>query len=148
MSELKTKPTSQDPTEFLNAVESDEKRRDSFTILELMQRISGEPPVMWGPSIVGFGSYHYKSERSRQEGDWPLIGFSPRKQDLTLYVMAGNQDNHDLLARLGKHKSSVGCLYVKRLADVDLDVLATLIEASYASMQQTNATDGQPRLVS
>jgi len=138
MSELKTKPTSQDPTEFLSAVEPEEKRRDGFTLLELMAKITGEKPVMWGPSIVGFGSYHYKSERSRQEGDWPLVGFSPRKQNLTLYIMAGNQDNQEVLARLGKHKTSVGCLYVKRLSDVDLDALTTLIEASYTYMKQTN----------
>jgi hypothetical protein len=137
MSELKTKPTSQDPRELLSAVEPEEKRRDSFTLLALMERITGEQAVMWGPSIVGFGSYHYKSERSRQEGDWPLVGFSPRKQNLTLYVMAGNQDNQDLLARLGKHKTSVGCLYVKRLSDVDLDVLTALIETSFAYMRRT-----------
>jgi hypothetical protein len=132
MSDLKTKPTSQDPTEFLNSIEPEEKRRDGSTLLEMMARITGEQAVMWGPSIVGFGSYHYKSERSRQEGDWPLVGFSPRKQNLTLYIMAGNQDNHEALARLGKHKTSGGCLYLKRLSDVDHTVLSSLIEASYA----------------
>ena len=137
MSDLKTKPTSQDAREFLSTIEPEEKRRDSSTLLELMQKITGEKAVMWGPSIVGFGSYHYKSERSRQEGDWPLIGFSPRKQNLTLYIMAGNQDNRDLLERLGKHKSSVGCLYVKRLSDVDLEVLTTLIEESFKYMKET-----------
>ena len=139
MSELKTKPTSQDPRDFLSTVEPEEKRRDGLTLLELMEKITGEKPVMWGPSIVGFGSYHYKSERSRQEGDWPLVGFSPRKQNLTLYIMAGNQDNQEVLARLGKHTTSVGCLYVKRLADVDLDALTTLIEASYTYMKRVNA---------
>jgi hypothetical protein len=137
MSDPKTRPTSQDPREFLSTVEPEEKRRDGFALLELMERISGEQPVMWGPSIVGFGTYHYKSERSRQEGDWPLIGFSPRKQSLTLYIMAGNQDNRDLLERLGKHKTSVGCLYVKRLSDVDLAVLSSLIEASFDYMKRT-----------
>ena len=138
MSDLKTKPTSQDPRDFLNTVEPTEKRSDSFSLLEMMERITGEKPVMWGPSIVGFGSYHYKSERSRQEGDWPLVGFSPRKQNLTLYIMAGNQENHDLLDKLGKHKSSVGCLYIKRLADVDQAVLAALVEASFNYMKSTN----------
>jgi hypothetical protein len=138
MSDLKTKPTSQDPRAFLDTVEPDEKRRDSLTLLDLMQRITGAQAVMWGPSIVGFGSYHYKSERSRQEGDWPLVGFSPRKQNLTLYIMAGNQENRDALERLGKHKSSVGCVYIKRLADVNLDVLSTLIEASFTYMKRTN----------
>src|SRR5687768_9130444 len=103
MSDLKTKPTSQDVSEFLNGVAPEEKRRDSFTLLEMMQQITGEKAVMWGPSIVGFGSYHYKSERSRQEGDWPLVGFSPRKQNLTLYIMAGNKDDPELLEKLGKH---------------------------------------------
>jgi hypothetical protein len=138
MSEPKTKPTLQDPTEFLSSVEPEEKRRDGFALLEMMARITGEKAVMWGPNIVGFGSYRYKSERSRQEGDWPLVGFSPRKQNLTLYIMAGNQDNHEALARLGKHKSSVGCLYLKRLSDVDQTVLASLIESSYASRKRMN----------
>jgi hypothetical protein len=139
MSDLKTTPTAQDPRDFLNTVEPTEKQRDSFSLLEMMERITGERAVMWGPSIVGFGSFHYKSERSRQEGDWPLIGFSPRKQNLTLYVMAGTQDNHDLLDKLGKHKTSVGCLYIKRLADVDQAVLAALVEASFNYMKCTNA---------
>jgi hypothetical protein len=139
MSELKTKPTSQDPRDFLNTVEPTEKRSDSFSLLEMMERITGEKPVMWGTSIVGFGSYHYKSERSRQEGDWPLVGFSPRKQNLTLYIMAGNQENHELLDKLGKHKSSVGCLYIKRLADVDQAILATLVETAFTYMKSTTA---------
>ena len=138
MSELKTKSTTQRVEEFLNGVQPEEKRRDSFALLELMEKISGEKAVMWGPSIVGFGSYHYKSERSRQEGDWPLIGFSPRKQNLTLYIMAGNQEKHELLEKLGKHKTSVGCLYIKRLSDVDEAALATLIESSYRYMKETN----------
>jgi hypothetical protein len=136
MSELKTKPTTQDVKEFLNGIEPAEKRRDSLTVLELMERITGEPAVMWGPSIVGFGMYHYKSERSRQEGDWPLIGFSPRKQNLTLYVLTGHQEQQALLEKLGKHKTSVSCLYIKRLSDVDETVLATLIELTYRTMKE------------
>src|SRR5829696_3138016 len=108
MAELKTKVTTQDAKEFLNTVEPEQKRQDGFALLELFQKVTGEKPVMWGTSIVGFGKYHYKSERSTQEGDWPLVGFSPRKQNLTLYIMAGNHDNHALLEKLGKHKSSVG----------------------------------------
>ena len=138
MAELKTKPTTQDAREFLRTVEPEDKRRDSFTILEMMESITGEQAVMWGTSIVGFGSYHYKSERSRQEGDWPLIGFSQRKQNLTLYIMAGNQEKTELLEKLGKHKTSVGCLYVKRLSDVDEAVLATLIDSCYQHMKATN----------
>ena len=136
MSELKTKPTSQDVAEYLNGVAPEEKRRDGFTLLDMMQRITGEHAVMWGPSIVGFGVYHYKSERSRQEGDWPLVGFSPRKQNLSLYVLAGSPDQEQLLANLGKHKAGVGCLYVKRLSDIDEAVLATLVESSFRHMKQ------------
>lgn len=137
MSDLKTKPTSQNVKEFLNKVEPEEKRQDSLALLEMFQKITGEKAVMWGDSIVGFGSYHYKSERSRQEGDWLLTGFSPRKQNLTLYIMAGNKDNQELLDRLGKHKSSGGCLYLKRLSDVDQTVLGKLIENSFQYMKKT-----------
>ncbi|KKR06016.1 MAG: hypothetical protein UT34_C0001G0056 [candidate division WS6 bacterium GW2011_GWF2_39_15] len=139
MSELKTKPTNQNPTEFLNAVEPEEKRADSFKLLELFQKATDEKPVMWGTSIVGFGIYHYKSERSRQEGDWPLVGFSPRKQNLTLYLMLGNQEGDTLLAKLGKHKLGVGCLYIKRLSDVDEDILSNLIETSFIRMKKATA---------
>ena len=139
MSEQKTKPTDQDVRAFLRAVEPEEKRRDGFALLEMMETITGERAVMWGPSIVGFGLYHYKSERSRQEGDWPLVGFSPRKQSLSLYVLAGSPDTQELLGKLGRHKAGVGCLYVKRLSDVDQAVLATLIENSYRHMKEIHA---------
>jgi hypothetical protein len=132
MAELKTKPTTQDATEFLNTIEPAEKRADSFALLKLFQKTTGEKPVMWGTSIVGFGMYHYKSERSRQEGDWPLVGFSPRKQNLTLYIMAGNKDSLELLGKLGKHKASGGCLYLNKLVDVDEKILIKLIEKSFA----------------
>jgi hypothetical protein len=138
MSELKTKPTSRSVTEFLNTIEPEEKRGDGFALLEMFQKITGEKAVMWGSSIVGFGIYHYKSERSKQEGDWPLVGFSPRKQNLTLYIMAGNKDNQELLEKLGKHKTSGGCLYIKRLSDVDQTVLTTLIEKSFHYMKKMN----------
>jgi hypothetical protein len=138
MSELKTKPTSQSVTEFMNTIEPEEKRGDGFALLEMFQKITGEKAVMWGSSIVGFGIYHYKSERSKQEGDWPLVGFSPRKQNLTLYIMAGNKDNQELLEKLGKHKTSSGCLYIKRLSDVDQTVLTILIEKSFHYMKKTN----------
>ncbi len=136
MAELKTKATTESVTEFLEKVEPEEKQRDSFTLLEMFQEITGEKAVMWGTSIVGFGKYHYKSERSAQEGDWPLIGFSPRKQNLTLYIMAGNENNHDLFKNLGKHKTSVGCVYIKRLSDVDPAVLKKLIKSSFQYMKQ------------
>jgi len=139
MAELKTKITQVDPKEFLETIESEQKKTDGFALLELFQKATGEKPVMWGESIVGFGKYHYKSEKSSQEGDWFLVGFSPRKQNITLYIMAGNADNPDLLAKLGKHKSSVGCIYINKLADVDQAALTSLIKISYQYMKETNA---------
>ncbi len=137
MAELKTKATNQNPKDFLKTIEPEEKREDSLILLELFKKVTGEDAVMWGTSIVGFGKYHYKSERSTQEGDWPLVGFSPRKQNITLYIMAGNKESTELLAKLGKHKASGGCLYIKRLADVDQKVLATLIKKSFQYMKKT-----------
>ena len=138
MTELKTKVTKQNPKDFLNSIEPEQKRKDSFALLEMFEKITGAKAVMWGSSIVGFGKYHYKSERSIQEGDWPLVGFSPRKQNLSLYIMAGNKDSSVLLEKLGKHKKSVGCLYVNKLSDVDQAVLARLIEISFQYMKKTN----------
>jgi hypothetical protein len=140
MAEPKTKPTDQDVREFLSTIEPEGKRQDSFVLLDLFEKITGEKAVMWGPSIVGFGLYHYKSERSRQEGDWMLTGFSPRKQNLTLYIMAGNQDSQDLLGKLGKHTSSGGCLYLKRLSDVDQKVLGRLIQKNFQYMKKANTS--------
>jgi len=141
MTELKTKPTSQSVHEFLSKVEPEEKLRDSFALLEMFEKITGEKAVLWGDSIVGFGKYHYKSERSRQEGDWMLVGFSPRKQNLTLYILHGNKDN-PALEKLGKHKTSGGnlggCLYINKLSDVDKKVLSELIDHSYRSMKEAN----------
>ena len=131
MAELKTKATKQNAKEFLNTVEPEGKRKDSLALLAMFQKITGEKPVMWGTSIVGFGTYHYKSERSTQEGDWPLIGFSPRKQNLTLYIMHGFADLTDLLKKLGKHKTSMGCLYINKLADVNLKVLEQIIKKRF-----------------
>lgn len=136
MAELKTKPTNQSVEEYLSAIEPEEKRSDCLSLLKLFRQITGEPGQMWGAAIVGFGMYHYKSERSSQEGDWPLTAFSPRKQNLTLYLMGGFADNQPLLTKLGKHKTSVGCLYIKRLADVDIDVLTQLITESYQAMKK------------
>ena len=136
MSELKTKPTKQSAKEFLNKIEPEEKRKDSLVLLAMFQKITGERPVMWGTSIIGFGMYHYKSERSTQEGDWPLVGFSPRKQALTLYIMHGNEDSGTLLKKLGKYKLGGGCLYIKRLSDVDRKILVELIKKSYRFMKK------------
>lgn len=136
MGELKTKATDQDPQEFLAGIEPEAKRRDGLTLLQMFLRATGERAVMWGTSIVGFGKYHYKSERSRQEGDWPLVAFSPRKQNLTLYIMAGNKEDTELLKKLGKHKTSVGCLYINKLSDVDEKILEKLIGQSYRYMKK------------
>lgn len=130
-STIKTQVNDASVEDFINGVEGEVKRQDSFKLLELYQRVTNEPPKMWGSSIIGFGQYHYKSERSSQEGDWPLAGFSPRKQSLTLYVMPGMADYSDLLKDLGKHKTSKACLYINKLADVDLKVLEKIIERSY-----------------
>jgi hypothetical protein len=121
--------------DFINKVEDQVKKQDSLALLKLFSKVTGEKPTMWGSSIIGFGSYHYKSEKSRQEGDWMLTGFSPRKQNLTLYVMPGFADYQDLLKDLGKHKTSVSCLYINKLADVDLAVLEKLIKKSFAAMK-------------
>lgn len=141
MAELKTKATTKSVTAFLKTVAPADKQRDSFELLSLMEKATGEKAVLWGTSIVGFGQYHYKSERSRQEGDWPLVGFSPCKQNLTLYIMAGNQDSQELFAKLGHPKTSVGCVYLKSLAGVDLKVLAQLIKKSYTYMRQQHVTN-------
>ncbi len=137
MAELKTKPTAQKAEDFLNTIEPETKRAEGFILLDLFKKITGKEPRMWGSSIIGFDMYHYKSERSSQEGDWPLVAFSPRKQNLTLYIMSGLKGGTDLLKKLGKHKTSVGCLYINKLADVNLEVLSKLIEKSYKDSQST-----------
>lgn len=131
MSEIKTKQTNASPEDFINAIADEKKRQDGLSLLKMYTAITGQPAKMWGPSMIGFGIYHYKSERSSQEGDWPLAAFSPRKASLTLYVMPGVNDYSDLLEKLGKHKTSKGCLYINKLADVDLDVLQQIIKKSY-----------------
>lgn len=139
MSALKTLPNDAKVDDFINAVDDEAKRNDSSTLLNLFKKITLEEPKMWGTSIIGFGMYHYKSERSSQEGDWPLVGFSPRKQNLTLYIVHGFEDYQDLLKDLGKHKTSVGCLYINKLADVDLAVLERLIKRAYIDMKKQYA---------
>ncbi len=134
MAELKTKKNDGDVLAFLNNVENKRRREDGLTILDLMKKVTGEEPSMWGDSIVGFGSYHYK-QRSGQEADWFRMGFSPRKQNMTLYIMDGFSDYETLLGQLGKHKTGVSCLYINKLADVDEEVLIKLMEASWGLMQ-------------
>jgi hypothetical protein len=138
MAELKTKRNKGDVQAFLNSVPDEKKRQDSFAILELMRRVTGKEPEMWGDSIVGFGSYHYKYKSGR-EGDWFLTGFSPRKQNITLYIMAGFDEYDKLLNKLGKHTTGKSCLYVKKIEDVDADVLKELVRQSVEHMIKTNA---------
>lgn len=140
MSELKTLPNDASVTGFINKAADGQKREDAFTLLDIFTRITGEQPKMWGDSIIGFGQYHYKSERSTQEGDWPLTGFSPRKQNLTVYIMNSFDDYTDILENLGKHKTSKSCLYINKLSDIDLSMLEKLIHKSYQAMiSQHNA---------
>lgn len=134
MAEAKTKPTKVSLTEFLDAMPEQKRRADCETIAAMMQQATGEPPVLWGSSIVGFGTYLVDYANGSQ-AEWPLIGFSPRKQDITLYVMFGADSHAALLARLGKHRTSKVCLYVKRLADLDLAVLRQLIVDTVAAME-------------
>jgi|SRR5687767_13624956 hypothetical protein len=132
--DVKTKVNDASVTDFLNSVTDEQKRKDSLAILKIMKQMTKEEPKMWGASIVGFGSYHYKGASGR-EGDWMQIGFSPRKQNLTLYLMGGFNAHTDLLKKLGKHKTSVGCLYIKKLEDVDVDVLKKLMTESLKVMK-------------
>ena len=122
MAELKTKATKEDVKKFISSVENVRRREDSFVLLEIFERVTKEKAILWGESIIGFGSYHYKSTRSSQEGDWPLIGFSPRKTSLSVYIMPGFTHFGSLMDKLGKFKTSVSCLYINKLDDVDLKV--------------------------
>lgn len=136
MAELKTKPTEQSVQEFIAAIPDEQRRRDCAAIADLMREASGAEPVMWG-NIVGFGRYRYRYASGR-EGDWFITGFAPRKQSLTLYIMAGFAQYDALLARLGKHSTGKSCLYIKRLSDVDQDLLRELVARSVAHMRATN----------
>lgn len=136
MSGIKTKVTDKGVTGFLDTVSDEQKKQDSYALLDIFAQATGMEPKIWGSSIIGYGSYHYKSDRSSQEGDWPLTGFSPRKQALTIYIMPGFDNYQELLTKLGKYKASVSCLYVKRLSDIDLDVLSQLIKLSVAEMKK------------
>jgi len=138
MSDLKTKVHDGDVKAYLNNVEPEKKRQDSLAILELMKEVTGEEPKMWGETIVGFGNYHYKYESGR-EGDWFLTGFAPRKQSLTLYIMAGFEQYEELLADLGKYTTGKGCLYIKKLEDVDESKLRKLVKLSAEYMAASNA---------
>jgi len=135
MAELKTKKNDSSVLDFINAVEHDKRREDALKVLEIMREITGEAPKMWGGSIVGFGDYHYKYESGR-EGDWFKAGFSPRKQALSLYINPCFEGREELVAGLGKVKTGKGCIYVKKLEDIDIEALKTLIRESCASDRQ------------
>jgi hypothetical protein len=132
MSENKTKPTTMSVPAFLDACADDARRADAKALAKLMQKVTGNEPAMWGPSIVGFDSYHYRYESGR-EGDMLVVGFSPRKAANVLYGAIGFDGDGDLLAKLGKHTTGKGCLYIKKLADVDVKVLETLIKKAVAA---------------
>lgn len=129
MSELKTKANDADVKAFIHEIENEQKRKDAFRLVEIMEKIVGEGPMMWGKSIIGFGKYHYKYKSGR-EGDWMLIGFSPRKANISLYTMCDVESNKNLLDQLGKHKHGKSCIYIKRLSDIDENILVKLLEES------------------
>lgn len=130
MAEIKTKPTSASVVDFINSVKDEQKQKDSFTLLEMMKKASKEEPVIWGNSIIGFGIKRYKSPASGREVNWFLIGFAPRKANLSLYLMINHKEHAEAISKLGKHKTSGGCIYINKLTDVDLKVLKGLITAS------------------
>jgi hypothetical protein len=137
MAEIKTKQTNADVHEFINSfADTAQKREDSFELLKLMQDFTGYEPKMWGPSMIGFGCYHYKSDRSSQEGDWPLVGFSPRKAAISLYVYTGSPEHEHLLKNLGKFKMGKACIYIKKLSDIDQEELKNIMRASIDFLEQ------------
>jgi hypothetical protein len=136
MAELKTKLNNADVNEFINSfADTDQKRQDSFELLKLLRDFTGFEPKMWGASIIGFGSYHYKSEKSRQEGNWPLIGFSPRKAAISLYLYTGAKEHEYLLKDLGKYKIGKACIYIKKLSDINQDALKKLASETINYLQ-------------
>lgn len=136
MAELKTKQHDGDVFEFIDTfANSEQKKADSIELVNIMQRLTGYEPKMWGASMIGFGSYHYKSERSKQEGDWPLVAFSPRKAAISLYVFTGNPEHEYLLKDLGEYKIGKACIYIKCLSDISLEALERLILATIAFLK-------------
>jgi hypothetical protein len=136
MSTIKTKPTDVSVEDFINSfADTEQKRKDSFELSKIMSDFTGFEPKMWGPSIIGFGCYHYKSDRSKQEGDWPLVGFSPRKAAISLYVYMGTKEQAYLLENLGKFKMGKACIYVKKLSDINIEVLKVLMGETIKHLQ-------------
>ena len=130
LAEIKTKPTSANVEDFINSIKDEQKRKDSFALLEIMKKATGEEPVLWSSSIIGFGNKRYKSPTTGREVDWLRIGFSPRKANLSLYISVGIKEHAAALKKLGKHKTGVGCLYINKLEEIDLKVLKEIIGAS------------------
>ena len=141
MAELKTKQNDQSVDEFLKAIPDERRRKDCYAVLELMKKVTGDEPKMWGDAIVGFGAYHYKYASGR-EGDSFLTGFSPRKQNLTLYITTGFEEYDDLLNKLGKYKTGKACLYINKLEDVDLSVLQELVTKSVIQQSKSGNKPG------
>jgi hypothetical protein len=138
VAEAKTRPTKASVTQFLNKIPDAARREDCFAVAKMMEELTGSKPRMWGPSIVGFGTYHYKYA-SGHEGDWPVAAFSPRKQDLTLYLMPGFDKREELMSQLGKHRTGKSCLYIKRLSDIHIPTLKKLIKISIKDLEAYTA---------
>ena len=137
MAEIKTKVHNGDVVEFIHSFADTEKKiEDALQLLDFMRKVTGFEAKMWGPSIIGFGKYHYKSDRNKQEGDWPLVGFSPRKAAISLYVYSGCEGQDELLQQLGKYKMGKGCIYVKKLSDINLEALEGLVLSSISFLQE------------
>jgi hypothetical protein len=130
LAEIKTKPTAASVEDFINNVKDEQKRKDSFVLLEMMKKATGEEPVIWSNAVIGFGNKRYKSPATGREVDWLRIGFSPRKANLSLYIGVGVKEHAAVLKKLGKHKTNGGCLYINKLADIDLKVLKEMISGS------------------
>lgn len=128
--EIKTKPTSASVVDFINTIKDEQERKDSFVLLDMMKQATGEEPILWSSSVIGFGIKRYKSPATGREVDWLRIGFSPRKANLSLYLSVGIKEHAAALKNLGKHKTGVGCLYITRLEEIDLKVLKGIIDAS------------------
>ncbi len=142
MSGIKTKPSDLDIDKFLMSVEPEKKRADSIELKNLFDSVINEKASLWNNNMIGYGSYHYKSDRSKQEGDWPLTGFSPRKLYIAVYIMSGVNNYKDLLSKLGKYKISSGsCIYVKKVEDINLDILKEIISTSVSDMKKLYKVD-------
>lgn len=137
MSEIKTKVSDSDIDTFLMSIEPEKRRIDSIELKKLFDSVVKEKASLWNNNMIGYGTFHYKSEKSKQEGDWPLTAFSPRKQNLTIYIMSGANNYNDLLSKLGKHKISSGsCIYINKIEDIDPDVLKKIISTSVSDMKK------------